>query len=68
MKTESILRERVRTMQVVLLVNYAGLGEGKVVKIVKAEGDWLQTSSGVYIQKEWARTLGGTPIGKEVVI
>ena len=55
-------------MQVVLLVNYAGLGEGKVVKIVKAEGDWLQTSSGVYIQKEWARTLGGTPIGKEVVV
>jgi len=39
-------------MQVVLLVNYAGYGEGKVVKIVKAEGDWLQTSSGVYIQKE----------------
>jgi hypothetical protein len=55
-------------MQVVLLVNYAGLGEGKVVKIVKAEGDWLRTSGGIYLQKEWARTIGGTPIGKEVVI
>jgi len=55
-------------MQVVLLVNYAGLGEGKVVTIVKAGNDWLQTSKGVYIQKEWARTTGGNAIGKEIVV
>lgn len=55
-------------MQVVLLCNYAGYGEGKVVKIVKAENDWLRTSSGVYLQKEWTRTIGGSPVGKEIVI
>lgn len=51
-----------------MLVNYAGLGEGKVVTIVKAGNDWLQTSKGIYLQKEWTRTIGGNPIGKEVII
>lgn len=55
-------------MQVVLLCNYAGIGEGKVVTIVRAGNDWLRTSKGVYIQKEWTRTVGGSPVGKEVVI
>lgn len=55
-------------MQVVMLVNYAGYGEGKVVKIVKAENDWLRLKNGVYVQKEWSRTIGGSPIGKEVII
>jgi len=55
-------------MVVVMLVNYAGYGEGKVVTIVKAGNDWLQTSKGIYLQKEWARTLGGNSIGKEIVI
>jgi len=55
-------------MQVVLLVNYAGLGEGKVVEIVKAENDWVKTKNGIYLQKEWCRTLGGNSIEKEVVI
>lgn len=65
-KTKVLFRRD--SMQVVMLVNYANYGEGKVVKIVKAEGDWLRTSGGIYLQKEWARTIGGTPIGKEVVI
>ena len=55
-------------MQVVLLVNHAGYGEGKVVKVVKAENDWVRLSNGVYAQKEWCRTIGGNPIDKEVVI
>ena len=55
-------------MQVVMLTNYAGLGEGKVVEVVKADGDWVKTNRGIYLQKEWVRTLGGSPVGKDVVI
>lgn len=55
-------------MQVFMLVNYAGIGEGKVVEIVQAGNDWVKTRRGVYIQKEWVRSLGGSAIGKEVVI
>lgn len=55
-------------MQVVLLCNYAGYGEGKVVKVIGAGNDWIRLSNGVYVQKEWCRTIGGSPIGKEVII
>lgn len=54
-------------MQVVLLCNYAGYGEGKVVEVVKAGFDWVKTKKGVYLQKEWVRTIGGSPVGKEVM-